>query len=263
VILRDVDSRQDLQFLLDQAEQRCRQRTAELDAAIKELDAFSYSVSHDLRAPLRHIDGFVEMLHQRLHSTLDGSCQEYLSIISTAAQQMGTLIDALLSFSRISRAPLFKSRVPLEKMAQSVVHDLRYETEDREVDWTIGRLPVVEGDPTLLRQVLYNLIANALKFTRTRDKAQVEVGVQDSDSEWVIHVQDNGVGFDMQYAAKLFGVFQRLHPVSDFEGTGIGLANVRRIIQRHGGRTWAEGTPDRGARFSFSLPRNHGNGSTA
>lgn len=259
VIIKDVTARSqsedELRRSRDEAEYRCRQRTAELDGALKELDAFSYSVSHDLRAPLRHIDGFVEMLHQRLQSTLDDTGKEYLGIIATAAKQMGTLIDALLSFSRTSRATLFTSRVALDKVVQSVTRDLRFETEGREVEWSVGALPTVDGDPTLLRQVFFNLIGNALKFTRGRPKARIEIGAADQGSEWLIHVRDNGAGFDMQYAGKLFGVFQRLHTGTEFEGTGIGLANVRRIIQRHGGRTWAEGTPQGGATFYFSLPQ--------
>jgi len=237
------------------AETRCRQRTAELEAAVKELDAFSYSISHDLRAPLRHIDGFVEMLQQRLQSNLDGTTKEYLTIVSTAAKQLGTLIDALLSFSRTGRAPLVKSRVALSKLMESVLRDLRFETEGRSVEWVIAPLPVIEGDPTLIRQALFNLTSNALKFTRPREQARIEITATETDCEWEVHVQDNGVGFDMQYAGKLFGVFQRLHSAAEFEGTGIGLANARRIIQRHGGRIWAEGNPGSGSRFSFTLPR--------
>jgi len=252
---RESSSRSELQRVLEQSEQRCRQRTAELDAAVRELDAFSYSVSHDLRAPLRHIDGFVEMLQQRLGQSLDATSKEYLGIISAAAKQMGTLIDALLSFSRSSRAPIFNSQVALDKLVQSVMRDLRFEWEARQIEWVIERLPTVEGDPTLLRQVLFNLIGNALKFSRKRDKARIEVSASDQGSEWLIQVRDNGAGFDMQYAGKLFGVFQRLHPATDFEGIGIGLANVRRIVQRHGGRTWAEGSPGAGATFYFSLPK--------
>ncbi len=250
-----VSQLEHVQNLLRDAEQRCRQRTAELDSALKELDTFSYSVSHDLRAPLRHIDGFVEMLDQRVGSSLDPASKEYLGIISTAAKQMGTLIDALLSFSRTGRAPFFKSRVGLDKVVQSVVRDLHYEVEGRVIEWDIGPLPTVEGDPTLLRQALFNLIANALKFTRRRENTRVEIGAIDHQSEWLIHIRDNGVGFDNQYAGKLFGVFQRLHPATDFEGAGIGLANVRRIIRRHGGRAWAEGQPNAGATFYFTLPK--------
>jgi signal transduction histidine kinase len=246
---------QQLAALLNEAEQRCRQRTADLDAAVKELDAFSYSVSHDLRAPLRHIDGFVEMLNQRLRAQGDTTTQEYLGIISSAAKQMGTLIDALLSFSRTSRAPLFHSRVALDKVVQSVTRDLHFETEGRDVQWKIDPLPTVDGDPTLLRQAFFNLISNALKFTRPQNPARIEIAAEERPAEWLLHVRDNGVGFDMQYAGKLFGVFQRLHPPSEFEGIGIGLANVRRIIQRHGGRIWAEARPGEGAVFYFSLPR--------
>jgi len=251
-------SEEELQRLLAQAEKRCRERTAELDAAIRELDAFSYSVSHDLRAPLRHIDGFVEMLQQRLGQSLDATSREYLGIITTATKQMGTLIDALLSFSRTSRAPILNSQVALEKLVQSVLRDLRFETEGRQIEWVIESLPTVEGDPTLLRQVVFNLISNALKFTRKCDKTRIEIAASDQGSDWLIQIRDNGVGFDMQYASKLFGVFQRLHPATDFEGIGIGLANVRRIVQRHGGRTWAEGAPGAGATFYFSLPHRAG-----
>jgi len=211
IIVRDVTAlrkaRQELERHLEQAEQRCRQRTAELDGALKELDAFSYSVSHDLRAPLRHIDGFVEMLNQRLQSNLDSTGKEYLQIITSAAKQMGTLIDALLSFSRTSRAPLFKSQVALDKVVQSVVRDLHFEGEGREVEWAIGPLPVVVGDPTLLRQVFFNLVANALKFTRRQKNTRIELGATEHESEWLFYIRDNGVGFDMQYGSKLFGVF--------------------------------------------------------
>jgi len=246
---------QQLQKLLAEAEQRCRQRTAELDSAVKELDAFSYSVSHDLRAPLRHIDGFVEMLGQRLRAQGDTTTQEYLGIINSAAKQMGTLIDALLSFSRTSRTPLFHSKVTLDKLVQSVLRDLRFETEGRDVQWAIDPLPTVDGDPTLLRQAFFNLISNALKFTRPKQPARIEISAQEQPAEWLMHVRDNGVGFDMQYAGKLFGVFQRLHAPAEFEGIGIGLANVRRIIQRHSGRIWAEAIPGEGATFYFALPR--------
>jgi light-regulated signal transduction histidine kinase (bacteriophytochrome) len=168
---------------------------------------------------------------------------------------MGTLIDALLSFSRTSRAPLFHSRVALDKVVQSVTRDLHFETEGRDVQWKIDPLPTVDGDPTLLRQAFFNLISNALKFTRPQNPARIEIAAEERPAEWLLHVRDNGVGFDMQYAGKLFGVFQRLHPPSEFEGIGIGLANVRRIIQRHGGRIWAEARPGEGAVFYFSLPR--------
>ena len=260
VTMRDISHVQgasaEANRLLAGAEQRCRQRTAELDAANKELDAFSYSVSHDLRAPLRHIDGFVEMLQNRLQATLDDSSREYLGIITTAAKQMGQLIEALLSFSRTSRAPLYKSHVAVDKLVQSVVRDLRFETEGREVEWVISPLPTVDGDSTLLRQVLFNLVSNALKFTKPRPKARIEIGDMSNEFESVIFVRDNGVGFDMQYSGKLFGVFQRLHSATDFPGSGIGLANARRIIQRHGGRVLAEASSDAGATFYFSLPRS-------
>jgi light-regulated signal transduction histidine kinase (bacteriophytochrome) len=205
---------------------------------------------------LRHIDGFVEMLQHRLQSNLDDASREYLGIIQTATKQMGQLIEALLSFSRTSRAPLSKSQVALDKVVQSVVRDLRFEAEERQVEWVVAPLPVVLGDATLLRQVIVNLTSNALKFTKTRPKSRIEIGDNSNEFEWVVFVHDNGVGFDMQYSGKLFGVFQRLHSNAEFQGSGIGLANVRRIIQRHGGRVWAEAAPDAGATFYFSLPRS-------
>ena len=236
-------------------EQRVLDRTAQLEAANKELEAFAYSVSHDLRAPLRHIDGFIKLLQKRADAKLDKQSREYMDTISGAAQKMGRLIDDLLSFSRMGRHALAVQSVDLKTLVDEVYRELAPDTAGRQINWRIGDLPVVSGDLSMLRVVMVNLIANAVKFTRPRDDALIEIGSQPGqDDETVIFVRDNGVGFDMAYADKLFGVFQRLHRVDEFEGTGIGLANVRRIVARHSGRTWAEGVPDQGAVFYFALP---------
>ena len=228
----------------------------QLEAANKELEAFSYSVSHDLRAPLRHITGFVELLSNRAPGALDEKSRHYLEVISSSAEKMGTLIDDLLSFSRMGRAALLKGRVDLAELVQEVISELKPQTEGREITWEIASLPVVEGDAAMLRLVLANYLGNALKFTRQRPHARIEIGVRaDQPQETLFFVRDNGVGFDTKYAPKLFGLFQRLHTQEEFEGTGVGLANVRRIIHRHGGRTWAESTLGDGATFWFSLPK--------
>ncbi len=259
--LRQADFRQqrrqaaeEIRRLNVELERRVAERTAELESANKELEAFSYSVSHDLRAPLRHVEGFVEILLATKAPLLDEEARRYLDTIADAARHMGRLIDDLLAFSRTARAELVKSTVSLPELVQSVISELRQETEGRDVEWVVGRLPDVEADPSLLRQVFINLWGNALKYTRKRAKARIEVGSRVEPAEHIIFVRDNGVGFDMRYAHKLFGVFQRLHRAADFEGTGVGLANVRRVITRHAGRTWAEAKPEKGATFYFTLP---------
>jgi len=226
-----------------------------LQASNKELEAFSYSVSHDLRAPLRHIDGYAALLSKAAGEALNDKARRYLQTISDSAKQMGQLIDDLLVFSRMGRQDMLHTTVNLDQLVKAVLHDLRLDLQGRTISWTMHPLPNVSGDPAMLRQVFVNLISNAMKFTATRSEAKIEIGaVRRSSVEAEVFVRDNGVGFDMQYVSKLFGVFQRLHRNDEFEGTGIGLANVRRIIHRHGGRTWAEGVPNQGATFYFSLP---------
>lgn len=231
-----------------------KEKAADLEAANKELESFSYSVSHDLRAPLRHMSGFMELLQKETWEHADEKSRHYMATISRSAKKMGLLIDDLLAFSRIGRSEMKKRTVNTEKLLRKAIAELGPEIKDRNIAWKIGTLPHVYGDPSLLRLMLVNLIANAVKFTKTRERALIEIGCMPNENEMVFFIRDNGVGFDMNYQEKLFGVFQRLHRQEEFEGTGIGLANVRRIISRHGGRTWAEGSIDNGATFYFTLP---------
>lgn len=237
-------------------EKRVQERTVQLEAANQELDAFAHSVSHDLRAPLRHISGFVGLLEQA-EPSLSETGKRYMDTIARSAKKMGQLIDDLLNFSRTSRTEIQRMEVNLDELVQRVIHEAHPETTNRNIEWKINALPRVLADPTLLQQVFSNLILNAIKYSGPRDPAEIEIGSMTDGTigEIIIFIRDNGVGFDMKYADKLFGVFQRLHREEDFEGTGIGLANVRRIIARHDGRTWAEGKVDGGATFYFTLPK--------
>ena len=257
VVLNDItESRriqEELERLNRELEDRVRSRTAQLEAANKELEAFSYSVSHDLRAPVRHIDGFVKLL-EREQPPATGKAAHYLHTIAASSQRMAALIDDLLELSRTGRAPLEMRTVALGPLVEEVIVDLRPDVARRKIEWRVGALPAVRADPSLLRVVLQNLLDNAVKYTRREAHAVVEVGAMTLDGgNTAIYVSDNGVGFDMRYADRLFGVFQRLHRAEDFEGTGIGLATARRVIHRHGGRIWGEGEPGRGARFYFTV----------
>ena len=253
-VFSDITERKRAESSIKKLNADLLQQATQLEAANKELEAFSYSTSHDLRAPLRHLAGYAELLQKNGASKLDENSRRYVTTIVDAARRMGDLIDHLLAFSRLGRAEAQKTTVSLQQLVSDAIQDLKEETTDRKVLWKIGSLPSVNADSSLLHLVFTNLLSNALKFTRSRESAEIEIGAATNHNEAVVFVRDNGVGFDMKYADKLFGVFQRLHRAEEFEGTGIGLASVRRIILRHGGRTWAESVVDGGATIYFSLP---------
>ncbi|MEP6670099.1 MAG: ATP-binding protein [Chthoniobacter sp.] len=234
-------------------EARVSQRTVQLEAANRELEAFSYSVSHDLRAPLRAVDGFSEAVLADCGTMLPEKGQRHLQRIRAGAQRMGALIDDLLTFSRLSRLPLAKRPVDMTKLVRETIDELAPQQEGRQVELLCGDLPMGHGDPALVKQIWINLLSNALKYTRKREIARIDIGCKTEQHEQVYFVRDNGTGFDMRYADKLFGVFQRLHRAEEYEGTGVGLAIVQRIVHRHGGRIWVEAQENQGATFYFTL----------
>jgi signal transduction histidine kinase len=254
--IRDVAveaGKQQFQKLNEELEQRVLSRTAELEATNKELEAFTYSVSHDLRAPLRRIDGFANLLVEEHGPQLSDEAARYLSRVREGTRQMGQLVDDLLNLARLGRKELNLQVTGLSSIVEGVAGALKPETAARAVEWKIESLPFVECDPALMEVVFTNLLSNAVKYTRPREHAVIEVGSVDENGCRVIFVRDNGVGFSMKYADKLFGVFQRLHRAEDFEGTGVGLATVQRILYKHGGRIWAEAELDKGACFYFTI----------
>jgi light-regulated signal transduction histidine kinase (bacteriophytochrome) len=230
-------------------------RARDLETSNNELESFAYSVSHDLRAPLRHVVGYSELLQKQASSSLDEKSRRFMQTILESAKRMGNLIDDLLAFSRIGRAETKNTLVSLDQLVKDVVAEIGQDTTGRDIVWKIDPLPVCYGDRSMLRLVIFNLLSNAVKFTRMRAQAEIKIGCVDRADEVEVSVRDNGAGFDMQYVDKLFGVFQRLHLPEEFEGTGIGLATVRRIIHRHGGEVRAEGGVDQGATLYFSLPK--------
>jgi len=239
--------------LNESLERRVADRTAALAAANRELETFTYSVSHDLRAPLRQIDGFSRILVEHAGPALDTKSQHYLRRIQEGTQHMGRLVDDLLNLAQLGRRDVHTRAMPLDAIVNDALSELRADWGDRNIQWTIGSLPTVECDPGLMKIVFTNLLSNAIKYTRPREVAVIEVASTGSNGRCTIFVRDNGVGFSMKYADKLFGVFQRLHRADQFEGSGVGLATVQRIIHKHGGEIWAEAEPNRGATFSFTL----------
>lgn len=250
-----IKAEEELRKLNDELKQLVNKRMEQLEITNTELEAFSYSVSHDLRAPLRHIKGFTDILRNEYYDQLPFEAKHYLDTIYRAVEKMGVLIEDLLRFSKIGRVEIKKKLIPMDKVIEDALAQIQPLCSDRMVEWKIAPLPEVFGDYNLLRQVWVNLLDNALKYSGKKEKAIISLGYREENNELIFYIRDNGVGFNMKYAHKLFGVFQRLHSESQFNGTGIGLANVRRIISRHGGKTWAESEEEKGAAFYFSLPR--------
>lgn len=255
VTVNDVTSIKLAESQVNDLNRELQSRMDQVSAINSELEAFSYSVSHDLRAPLRHIAGYSEKLDRHLADGVDETTTRYLDVIGNSARRMSTLIEDLLLYSRLGRSAMRLQPTDMQALAEEVRGMVSTQAEGRDIQWQIGGLPVVLADTSMMRQVWQNLLGNAVKYTGQRQHAEITVGFErDEAGNAVFHVRDNGVGFDMAYAAKLFGVFQRLHKASDFPGTGIGLANVQRILARHGGRIWFDAEPERGATFHFSLP---------
>jgi PAS domain S-box-containing protein len=249
-------SRDELEIKVKERTTELRKTNVDLQSVNKELEAFAYSVSHDLRAPVRHIAGFTELLQKHSDAVLDDKSRHHIRMILEAANRMGSLVDDLLAFSRIGRAEPQKTTIHLEQLIKGVIGEIAPDTQGRKIIWRVGTLPICYGDPSLLRLVFSNLVSNAVKFTRTRNQAEIEINsLNHMPDEVVVFVKDNGVGFDIKYKDKLFGVFQRLHSQEAFEGTGIGLATVQRIVQGHGGRVWAEASVNSGATFYVVLPK--------
>jgi signal transduction histidine kinase len=252
-VLQRKQAEAEIRILNTELEQRVEDRTLHLTAIIKELDSFNYSVSHDLRSPLRAMDGYAQALLEDQGDLLDDTAKRYLTRIRSASQRMGEVIDDLLQLAQLSRAEMVRSPVDVQRVAQDVIAELKEMEPERKVDYSIAETPIAMGDARLIRVVMYNLLSNAWKFTRKQSHPKIEMGTIDHDGKQAYFVRDNGVGFDMRFINKLFRAFQRLHDVQDFEGTGIGLAIVARIVQRHGGQIWAEGAVGQGATFYFTL----------
>ena len=253
----DITARKQSEAQVLELNRQLEGKVAQISETNRELEAFSYSVSHDLRAPLRHIAGFTEKLRNHLGDNADEQTRHYSEVVMNASRRMSSLIEDLLTYSRLGRHAMRLQSTDMQALVEEMRMALTSDLDDRQIDWRIAPLPVVVADENMMRLVWQNLLDNAIKYSAVREQAQIEVGMNEpSPTEWIFWVKDNGVGFNMAYTDKLFGVFQRLHKASQFAGTGIGLASVRRIVGRHGGRTWAEGVPDQGSQFFFSLPRN-------
>jgi PAS domain S-box-containing protein len=253
-VTRDLTERKNAEENIQKLNHDLEQHVTELIVANRELDSFTHSLAHDLRAPLRHMHGFATLLSETSNERLDAEGQRFLGKILKSSREMGRLVDELLAFARLGRVELQQTQVDLQRLVEEARQQLEPDTQGRSISWKVAQLPNVSADPALLRQVLINLLSNAVKYTNKKNDARIEIGSSNGNGEITVFVRDNGAGFEMEYAQNLFRVFQRLHSAEEFEGTGVGLANVRRIVERHGGRVWAEGQPGQGATFYFSLP---------